>query len=180
MFSKVLVTLTGVFLILYTSVTSATPASAGKAQNTTQSLAPRALDVQQAPHNPHTGRCVNPFTWVRRECVGPRNRASADSRAWVDICAKPGTTQFDNKEGICDPDNYCLDTLAVTRNTWAIICAPLKNSRTHQLIEAQTGSSDPKTASLKKVFHFHYAAEIDHDMTAASVSAVFKGECHTD
>jgi len=177
MFSKVLVTLIDVFLILDISVTvtSATPASAGKAQNTTQSLAPRALDVRQTPYDPH--RCVDPYTWQRRECVGTRAGGTLVSRAWVDVCLQTRTTKYDNKQGICDDNNYCLNTYSSKSRTRAIICVPLQNSRGKQLTEAQTGSSDQKTSN-SAVVPFQYSVQIDHDMSAASVSAVIKGECH--
>ena len=168
-FSKVLVTLIDVFLILYISVpaTSATPAP---------SLAPRALDVRQSPVDPHG--CLPPYTWQRRECVGTRAGGTVVSRAWVDVCRETGTTKYENKQGICDVYNYCLDTYSGSSGR-AITCVPLKNSSGQRKTDPQTGSSNPKTAPGNVVFHTTYPVQIDHAMTAASVSAVFKGECHT-
>ena len=146
MFSKALATLTGVFLILYMiSETSATPASAGKAQNTTQALAPRALDRDAPPVSTFHGYCVSPFTYVRQECLGGRGKHT-DARGWEDICGKSGTSEYNSKQSTCDPGNYCLDTYLYSTDSRAVYCVPLQKSRGKQLISEQYGFSDPKTS----------------------------------
>ena len=164
MFSKVLVKLTGVFLVLYISAISVT---------TTQALAPRELDVRQSPDQ---HGCVKPYTWQLRECVGTRAGGTRVSRAWVDVCLQTGTTKYDNKQGICDVGNYCLNTFSRGSGTRSTLCVPLQNSRGKQSTDAQTGSSDRITGGPTQIT---YSVQIDHDIIAASVSAVIKGECHT-
>ena len=160
------------------SVTSATPASAGKAQNTTQALALRALDRDAPPVFTFHGYCVKPFTWKRRECLGGRGKNS-DARGWEDICIKPGTSEYDSKQSSCDPNNYCLDTYSYERQEYYVICTPLQKSRGKQLISEQTGSSEPKSSPGGGRTGVHFAVTIDHDVTDAAVSAILKGECHT-
>ena len=171
MFSKVLVTLTSVFLILqvYIPVTSATPASAGKAQNTTQSLAPRALG----------DGCAKPLTWFRRECVSSQNGPSASATGWEDVCGRDNKV-IDRKAGSCVGGTYCLDIYGMLSSTQSIICVPVERRTGVRATDALTGSSFQfRSRRRAAVMRYDYHVKIDHDMTAASVSAVLQGECHT-
>ena len=184
MFSKVLVKLTGVFLIIFTSVTSATPSSAGKVQNTTEALTLRADDLRRPPpphYDPHG--CTSPYVYYRRECNG-------NMRLWEDVCGFRGmgrlpdgrhvqTTVYNNKTGMCDKNNYCLDTWAEGEKR-GIICVPIQDSTGTGPTDPLTGTSNPMGAVKKwGVSQLHFELTVTHAMIGASVSAVFISECRS-
>ena len=171
MFRKVLVKLTGVFIILYISAISATPtAQPGEADKINDNIHTRAYRPYQ---------CVDPYIWLRRECVG-----ELGPMAWQDVCARSTNVrnnplQYDNKLGSCTYDSYCLDTVK-TDGTRFINCIPNKQKKSLGIkrTDPQIGTSDPKRArpSLGNT-QFEYSVKLDHDMTAAAVAAVVKSEC---
>ena len=175
MFSKVLVKLTCVFLIISISITSATPARAVvKAQNTnddTQALAPHGNYPQYL--------CKFPFIWRQRECT-------ADLRGWQDVCVKTldhASTEKMKPEvnhipGACAGDYLCFDTSKYTGNKENeyvnfVACLSEQNGKGQQAIDAQAGRSEKMWASIEyATAQKIYSVTIDHDMTHATVSAV--------
>ena len=168
MFSKVLVKLTSVFVILYISSTSATPA--GTVQNTND-------DTALAPHDNSAYQCKQPYTWMQRECTD-------SPRGWRDVCtwSAAGTnleTKHDNKPGMCPEGTFCLNTLKKDNKHFSA-CISNQQSKGKQPLDPQAGTSYPIKA-IKGIWNTHpqFSVTIDHDMTDASVSAVFKSECRT-
>ena len=186
MFGKVLFKLTGVFLIIYISITSATPARAAvvKTQNTsddTQALAPTRNYYPQY-------QCQFPFFWKRRECT-------AGPGSWQDVCvhwqygnnAGPSTipeSMTVNKTGVCAGFSFCLDTIkytAIKENEYVdfVACIADWNGKGQRAIDAQAGTSGPIRARIIATTPEKQSVTIDHDMTHATVSAVLKSECRT-
>ena len=179
MFSKVLVKLTGILLILYISATSTTPTTAqtasedSDAQKSNGDIHARA----RAPYYPY--QCIYPFAWIRRECVG-----SVGPRAWQDVCgyatwATRFETQYDNKPGTCPVNTYCLDTINANNKPFIDCISEDKAAGKRKLdqFDPQIGTSDPKRARTQfGNTQFEYSAKIDHDMTGATVAAVLTSE----
>ena len=163
MFSKALVKLTGIFLILYISASSATPTGQpGEAQSINDELHPRDFE----------NLCVVPFTWVRRECLG-----GVSPTAWQDICSWWGgyQTLYDNKSGSCPDGTYCLDGFN-NYGRRAVACVGTSNTKKRKN-DPQAGTSDPKRARTQLGnTQIDYSVIIDHDMTGASVAAVVRSE----
>ena len=171
MFRRVLFKLTGIFLILYISASSATPTGQpGEAQN---------INVESDIHAraPSDDKCVYPYTWIRRECVGSRT-------AWQDVCgwssyATGFQTVFDNKAGDCPANTYCLDGFD-SDGRRIITCVPTAQAKGKQKLDSQAGSSEAKRARTQlSNSQVEYSVTIDHDMTGASVAAVLSSECRT-
>ena len=168
MFSKVLVKLIGVFLILCISLTSATPA--GKAQNTsddTQSLAPRTNILYQ---------CPTPYIWKRRECI--QDGIGSSPRNWQDVCSSPSGMEYKNQPGMCSEHTFCIDRFLHNKQP-AVACVPLAISKGKQRHDIQSGSSEQIVARKQANTQFQHPVTIDHDMSDASVSAILKSECRT-
>ena len=182
MFSKVLVKLTSVFLILYTPVTSATPVSTSKAQNTNddiQSLAPRGDLLFDPPI-----QCPYPYTWSHRECVG--DSADNGSTEWQDVCGHFHPFKgmlYKYTLGECPNSSTCFDTVTYGKKHQvvnSIVCMPNKGKgKGRGKINAQTGTSKPATADEVGDTQFELSVTIDHKMDGASVAAVLKSECRT-
>ena len=174
MFSKVLATvvkLTGIFLILYISATSATPtAQPGEVQKINEDIHARV-----APYHPHN--CLYPYAWLRRECLGYRGPA-----AWQDVCAWSGYatnfhTHYDNKQGTCPDGTVCLDVIDPD-NKHVIFCTSEGKKKGKRKKDPQVGTSDAKRARNEiGNIQVQFTAKIDHDMAGASVAAVLESEC---
>ena len=171
MFGKVLFKLTGIFLILCISASSATPTGQpGEAQNIND-------DSDIHARAPSDNKCVDPYIWIRRECVGTRT-------AWQDVCgwssyATGFQTVFDNKAGECPANTYCLDGFDKDGRR-VITCVPTAQAKGKQKLDPQSGSSEPKRArTFLGNSQIEHSVTIDHDMTGASVAAVFTSECRT-
>ena len=174
MFGKVIVNLTCVFLILYTSATFASPtaqpeeALAHKVDE--DSIHARA----RPPYRPY--QCIYPYAWIRRECLGGN-----DPRAWQDVCgwatfATRFETDYDNKPGRCPPNTYCLDTYNSDGKPF-ISCLG-KGKRTLRQFDPQAGTSNPKRARTQlQNTQIEYSVKIDHDIKGASVAAVVTSKC---
>jgi len=156
----------GIFLILYISVTSATPTGQpGEAQNINDDIHARA------DYNPYL--CKDPFIWSRRECLG-----AIDPLAWQDVCAQTPfetlVTTYQNQPGECEPGTTCLDTFN-TEGRRFITCFSEDKGKGKRKVDAQAGMSDPKRArSQPGNTQFQFSVTIDHDMTSAAVAAVIK------
>ena len=153
MFGKVLVRLFGIFLILYVSASSATPTGQpGEAQNINGDIHPRTIHDQ----------CAVPFNLIRRQCLGSVSRTT-----WQDNC--------DKNPGNCPDNTFCLDGFDnVGRRT--VTCLGEKSGGKGKL-DPQAGTSDTKI-TIKRIGNtqVEYSVTIDHDMTEASVAAVFESE----
>ena len=183
MFSKVLVKITGILLILYISATSASPTTPqpasgdSDAQESNGDIHARA----RPPYRPF--QCIYPYAWIRRECVG-----ALGPRAWQDVCgwatwATRFQTDFDNKPGICPVNTYCLDTLDADNRIFITCVSTDKAAGKRKLDEfdPQIGTSDPKRARTGTQLgntQLEYSVKIDHDMTGATVAAVLTSEYH--
>ena len=172
MFSKVLDNFTGVFLILYISATSATPTVQPEEANKINST------IHARAYQPY--QCVDPFLWLRRECVG-----ALGSRVWQDVCAYSANVagaqiHYDNKEGTCPYNTYCLDNFKPSEGSRFIRCVPGNPSSTGSVLgkRKRDPQSDTKRArpDLGNT-QFQYSVTIDHDMTEAAVAAVVASEC---
>ena len=174
MFSKVLNNFTGVFLILYIYTTSATPTAQPGEENKNNTIHGRA-------YQPY--KCVDPFLWLRRECVG-----ALGPRAWQDVCAYSANVagapvQYDNKAGSCPYNTFCLDNFKPSEGSRFIRCvagspvaAPStlgKRKRDPQIGTSGTKRARPNLGNTQ----FEYSVTIDHDMTDAAVAAVVMSEC---
>ena len=175
MFSKVLVELTGVFIILYISAISATPtAQPGEADKINDNIYTRAYKRH---------KCADPYTWLRRECVG-----ELGPMAWQDVCVHrnnvptrntPIYIEYDNKLGSCTHDTYCLDTVKTDGPRFINCVSNTKKSLgIKRNSDPQIGTSDTKRArpSLGNT-QFEYSVTLDHDMTGAAVAAVIISGC---
>ena len=164
--SQALVKLSGIFLILYISASSATPTGQpGEAQNINDEIHPRDTD----------GLCVEPYTLIRRECLG-----GVSPVAWQDICAWWGgyQTVYDNKRGNCPDGTYCLDGFDNTGRR-SISCVGASNDKKRKS-DSQVGTSEAKRArTFLGNSQIEYSVTIDHDMTGASVAAVVRSECRS-
>ena len=174
MLSKVLVKLTGIFLILHISATSATPtAQPGEAQKINDDIHAR---VPSAPYYPY--QCSRFYAWMRRECV-----RAVDPRAWQDVCGKSTyytnwRTEYDNKPGSCPAGTYCLDSFNANNDRF-IDCVSDKDKGKRKLdqLDPQIGVSDTKRAANQlSNTQFEYSVTLDHDMTGAAVAAVLRSE----
>ena len=178
MFNKVLVKLTGIFLL--SSCISATPATPpgqpGEAKNITGNV-----DIRPRAYRPY--QCDDPFRWNRRECVG-----ILGPRAWQDVCIwNTYTLIYDYKPGNCPEDTTCLDGF----NKYGDRFISCISDRTGKAIAGQTGrkkrTSDPQagTSGVKRGrteignTQQTFSVSVDHDMTGAAVAAVFQSECRT-
>ena len=165
MLRKVLVKLTCIFLFCI-SATSATPSGQPReVQNINYDR-----DISAFPY-----LCEDPFSWVRRECVG-----AVSPTAWQDVCVWHSyVVIYDYKPGSCPPGTTCLNTLTLGH---FIDCI---SDETGQPVgkgkdDPQVGKSDKKTGrtqlgNTQQIF----SVKVDHDMTQASVAAVFESECRT-
>ena len=175
MFSKVLVNLTGVFLILYISATSATPIGDSEVQNIKNDIDPRA--VRRPPYYPY--QCEYPYAWMRRECLG-----AVSPRAWQDVCGITNynnnfQTQYDNKPGTCPDDTYCLNGFNAAGRRF-ISCVSNKKGKGKRPADPQWGASPPKRARTQLAnTQLEFSVKIDHDITGAAVAAVIQSECRT-
>ena len=177
MFSKVLVKLTAIFLILQISATSATPtAQPEEAQKINDDIHERA----NGPYFPY--QCNRYYSWKRRECV-----PSLGPLAWQDVCARTTFSQmrqvwstvYDNKEGSCPPGTYCLDSYNANNERF-VDCVSDKATGKRKLdqYDPQIGVSDQKRAANQlSNTQFEYSVTLDHDMTGAAVTAVLRSEC---
>ena len=175
MFSKVLVNLTGVFLILYISATSATPIGDSEVQNIKNDIDPRA--VRRPPYYPY--QCEYPYAWMRRECLG-----AVSPRAWHDVCGITNynnnfQTQYDNKPGTCPDDTYCLNGFNAAGRRF-ISCVSNKKGEGKRPADPQWGASPSKRARTQLAnTQLELSVKIDHDITGAAVAAVIQSECRT-
>jgi hypothetical protein len=171
MFSKVLAKLTGIFLILYISATSAMPnGQPEEAQNINDDIHARQQD---------DNLCPLPYVWIRRECLG-----SVGLTDWQDVCAKSSSpTQLDfsiikDRRGNCPANTYCMNVFNVqgSRTNRCVSTAQAKGEQ--KLDDPQVGVSDWKRAETRLGnTQVQYSVTIDHDMAGASVAAVFQSEC---
>ena len=176
MLGKDLVKLTGVFLILYISATSATPiGEPEKAENIQDDTGIHAR-APPSPYNPY--QCKYPYAWIRRECV-----PSVSVMAWQDVCAyttgRNGfVPSYDNQPGTCPVGTVCLDGFnAAGRRFISCVSTDRKGK---QKIDPQAGMSEPKRARNELGnTQVKYSVTLDHDMTAAAVAAVLESECRT-
>ena len=173
MFSKVLVMLNGIFLFCI-SATSATPHPVNGQPEEAKDI---TGDIHARANSQYL--CEDPFVFVRRECV-PAN----GPMAWQDVCVWHSfATINDLKPGSCPPDTTCLDAPNAAGFPF-VTCFPnyqRKNLNGKRKYDPQYGTSETKRGrtDLGNTQQFH-AVTIDHDMSGASVSAVFESECHSD
>ena len=170
MFIKILIKLTGIFLFCQCiSVTSATPPrQPGEVQN---------IDINDDIHARTTSPylCQDPFVWVRRECLG-----EISARAWQDVCVWHSfVTLNDFRPGICPEGTTCLDGLN-DAGIPTINCFPAYQRSGKRKYDPQSGVSDTKKGRTQLGnTQQQYSVTLDHDMTGATVSAVFESECRT-
>ena len=171
MFSEFLVkfTVTGIFLfcISATSATVTTFGQPGDAHNINE-------DIHARAYKPYL--CEDPFVWVRRECLGAIN-----PMAWQDVCRWSAfVVVYAYKEASCPAGTTCLDTFnsqgpfinCVSNETGG----PIGKGKT----DPQSGMSDAKSGRTQLGnTQQKFSVTVDHDMTGASVAAVFKSECRT-
>ena len=171
MFNKVHVKLTGIFLFCI-SATSATPSGQpGEAQNINDDIRARAPYPTQPYH------CDDPFIWVRRECVG-----STSPQAWQDVCRwNSFVTIYDYKPGQCPFGYICIDILGMNGvRTINCILDTGEASTGKRKADPQWGTSSTKSGRTQVGnTQQQYSVTIDHDMTGASVAAVFESKCRT-
>ena len=179
MFSKVLVNLTGVFLILYISATSATPTGDSEAQNIKNDIDPRA--VRRPPYWPY--QCQWPYAWMRRECLG-----AISPRAWQDVCGITNYyngfhTQYDNRPGRCPENTFCLNGYNDAGKRFISCVSTLKDKgkiTSKRPGDPQLGESSSKRARPELAnTQLEFSVKIDHDITLAAVAAVIQSECCT-
>ena len=172
MFSKILVKLTGIFL--FSRCISATPATPpgqpGEARNINGDIHARAYGPYQ---------CEDPYRWIRRECV-----AIYGPRAWQDVCIwNAFATTYDYKPGTCPEGTTCLNGF-IGPGYRFISCI---SEETGKAVSGQKRKTDPQvgTSSIKKGrteignTQQKFSVAVDHDMTGASVAAVFESRCRT-
>ena len=173
MFSEVLVNLTGIFLTLYISATSATPTGNLDEQNINDDIHLRA----RAPYFPY--QCQYPYTWIRRECLG-----AISPTAWQDVCSFSNyNTNFrrvyDNRPGNCPDGTYCLNGFNAD-NIRFISCVSNEKGKGKRPIDPQAGTSDAKRARADLGnTQLMFSIKLDHDMTGAAVAAVVKSKFRT-
>ena len=167
MFSKFLVKLTGIYIFCI-SATSATPSGQpGEVKKINDDIHARASAYKAY-------LCEDPFTWVRRECVGANG-----PMAWQDVCIwNSFVTVYDYKPGNCPEGTTCLDSY----NVHGIFIACISNETGKPIgkrgQDPQTGSSGTvKGLTQLGNSQQKFSATVDHDMNQASVAAVFESEC---
>ena len=193
MFSKVLVKLISVFLILFISIISATPAT----KDNTQALAPRQPPARLPYWHPawrYRNVCprIPRHVWEKRECLytlGPR--------PYRDVCAyleigymwngrlgrmRPFTRKaYRYVMHECPENTRCMKR--VVNDLQAIICAPIdrkgKRPADRDDDKSETGESEPKRAYIEGDTQFQQTVTINKDMPGASASAVLISECRT-
>ena len=169
MLSKVLVKpLTGIFLfyLFYISATSASPSGQpGGLQNINNDIHARA----PAPY-----LCEDPFVFERRECIG-----TISPHSWQDVCRwNSFVVLYDYKIGNCPQGSTCLDTFGPLGHFIDCISDETGQSIDKGKNDAQTGTSDVRSGRTQLGnTQQQFSVKVDHDMTDASVSAVFKSEC---
>jgi hypothetical protein len=167
MFSKVLAKLTGIFLILHISATSATSMPNGQpedAQNVNDDIHARQQD---------DNLCPLPYVWNRRECLG-----SVGLTDWQDVCVNKAVQTIEDRKRNCPANTYCMDVFNVqgSRTIRCVSTAQVKGIQ--KLDDPQVGVSDRKGARTRfGNTQIQYSVTIDHDMAGASVAAVFQSEC---
>ena len=167
MFNKVLVQLTGIFLFCISATSAAPSGQPGEVQNIDD-------DIHARAYKPYL--CEEPFIWVRRECVG-----ATGPMAWQDVCRwNSFVVIYDYKPGSCPADTTCLDTFnshgpfinCISNETGE----PIGKGKT----DPQAGTSGVKNGRTQLGnTQQQFSITVDHDMTDASVAAVFKSECRT-
>ena len=167
MLSEFLVKLTGIFLFCISATSTTPPGQLGDAQNINDDIHARAYKPYQ---------CEDPFVWVRRECVGALNPS-----AWQDVCRwRSFVVIYDYKPGNCLADTTCLDAFNSI--------GPFVNCISNEISQPiGKGKSDPQSGmSVVKSGRTQlgntqqqFSVKVDHDMTDASVAAVFKSEYRT-
>ena len=167
MFNKVLVQLTGIFLFCISATSAAPSGQPGEVQNIDD-------DIHARAYKPYL--CEEPFIWVRRECVG-----ATGPMAWQDVCRwNSFVVIYDYKPGSCPADTTCLDTFnshgpfinCISNETGE----PIGKGKT----DPQAGTSGVKSGRTQLGnTQQQFSVTVDHDMTDASVAAVFKSECRT-
>ena len=171
MFRKVLVKLTGIFLFCI-SATSATPS--GQPRELQNTIDDRDILATPAKYRPYL--CEDPFRWVRRECVG-----AVSPMAWQDVCRWDSfATIYDYKPGSCPPGTTCLNTYNASGEFINCISDETGEPSAKGKDDPQVGKSDTKTGrtqlgNTQQIF----SVRVDHDMTQASVAAVFESEYRT-
>ena len=168
MFSKVLVKLTSIFLFCM-SATSATPSTEqpGEAHNINGDIHARA----NAPY-----LCEDPFVWLLRECVG-----AISPTAWQDVCRwNSFVVIYDYKPGNCPAGTTCLDRIDSLGHFIDCISDETGEPIGKGKSDPQAGTSDVKSGRTQLGnTQQQFSVKVDHDMTDASVAAVFKSECRT-
>ena len=144
MFSEVLVSLTGIFLILYIVATSATLTGQpgdSEEQNKTDEIHSHAYLPYQ---------CRYPYTCMRRERLGPLGAISPI--AWQNVCGFSNyssgfTTVYNNKPGNCPDGIFCLDGCNADNNRF-ISCISESNDKGKgkRKLDPQAGTSAERSA----------------------------------
>ena len=175
MFSQVLLKLTcSIFLFMFcVSTTSATPSGQHEeAQNINEDIHARA-----DPTRPY--QCDDPFTFVRRECVGANGPG-----AWQDVCVwNTFGTVYDYKPGNCPVGTICLN--GFNKDGFRFITCiseetgkPVSGEK--RKTDPQIGMSDIKRGRTEiGNTQQKFSVAVDHDMTGAAVAAVFESRCRT-
>lgn len=176
MFSKIFLKPASIFLILFISVTSATPTGhPGEAQNINDDS-----DILAREYKPYL--CIDPYIWERRECYrffGPL--------AWRDVCAQTLFTQGrdpityrQDQQGYCPPGTICRDDFNTDGRRF-VSCIPDGYDKGKQKTDPQAGTSEAKRArtELGKNTQLEFSLTIDHDMLGAAVDAFVESECRT-
>ena len=172
MFRKVtaLVKLTGIFLLCI-SATSATPSGQlGDVQNINDDR--DIHSTSSALHKPY--QCEEPFVWVRRECLGANG-----PMAWRDVCSfNSFDVIYDYSPGSCPVGTTCLDAINSVGPFINCVSDDANQPMGKENSDPQVGKSDRRWGITKLGnTQQEFSVTIDHDMTGASVAAVFKSEC---
>ena len=175
MFNKILVKLISIFL--FSSCIFATPTTlpAGQPGETRNING----DIHARAYNPY--QCVDPYRWRRRECI-----AMFGPRAWQDVCVwNTFGTVYDYKPGSCPEGTICLNVFnndgfrfisCISEKTGEAVSQPGEKRKT----DPQAGTSSIKKGRTEiGNTQQKFSVAVDHDMTGASVAAVFESRCRT-